>query len=211
MSIDRLSRMPERGSADRDAMNALLDSQPWGTLSTVSLHGEPWVVPIFYARDGDRLLFHGSTGAGALRAVAAGAPVAFCVAAMDALVVGATTFDSSANYRSAVLRGTASVLTGDEKADALDVLSDRLIPGRVAEVRPSSRKELAATVALALPIEEGQWLYKARSGQASEPEEPTDAWGGIVPLHTRWGTPEAAPWSRADLPESVRRLGGSSL
>jgi uncharacterized protein len=145
MPIDRLTRMPERGRADREHLDALLDSELVGTLSTVSPDGEPWVVPIFFARDGDRVLVHGSTGAGALRLAASGAPVAFTVMALDALVVGHTTFESSANYRSAVLRGTMTSLRAEEGSDALDTLSDRLIPGRVAEVRPSNARELAAT------------------------------------------------------------------
>ena len=206
MPIDRLSRLPERGSSDRPTLDALLDSELVGTLSTVSPDGEPWVVPILFARDGDRVLVHGSTGAGALRLAASGAPVAFCVMALDALVVGHTTFASSANYRSAVLRGTMTRLPADEASEALDLLSDRLIPGRVAEVRPSNARELAATQVLALPIAPGSWIYKERRAQASEPDELTDAWGGLVPRVTSWGVPEPAPWTDADVPPSVLGL-----
>ena len=208
MPLDRLTRHPERGSTDRARLDALLDDQLWGTLSTVSPEGEPWVVPVLYARDGDRILVHGSTGAGALRNAAAGAPVAFCVVAMDAVVVGYTNADSSANYRSAVLRGTMTRLQGAEHVAALDVMSEALLPGRGAEVRPSTARELAATIVLALPIIPGSWIYKERSGQASDPDEPTDAWGGIVPLQTTWGVPETAPWTNAEVPASVRRLAG---
>lgn len=210
MAMDRLTRMRERGSDDRAKLDALLDSQLFATLSTVSPDGEPWVVPVFFARDGDRVLVHGSTGAGALRAAASGSPVALCVVALDALVVGHTTFESSANYRSAVLRGTMTSLSDADRAAALDVLSDRLIPGRLAEVRPSNARELVATTALALLIADGSWLYKDRDGQASDPDEPTDAWGGIVPTLTGWGRPEPAPWTSAEVPASVRRLAGDA-
>jgi len=206
MPIDRLTRMPERDHTDRAHLDALLDTELVGTLATVSPDGEPWAVPIFFARDGDRVLVHGSTGAGALRLAASGAPVAFTVFALDALVVGHTTFESSANYRSAVLRGTMTRLDADAAASALDTLSDRLIPGRVAEVRPSNTRELAATQVLALPITAGFWLYKERQGQASDPDEPTDAWGGLVPRLITWGVPEPAPWTDADVPPSVRRF-----
>jgi len=125
---------------------------------------------------------------------------------LDALVVGHTTFESSANYRSAVLRGRLEPLPDDDRDAALNVLSDRLIPGRVAEVRPSNRKELAMTQVLALPITPGSWTYKERTGPASEPDEPTDAWCGIVPRLTSWGTPEASSWTTSAVPASVRRL-----
>lgn len=208
MALDRLTRKPERGSGDRAALDRLLDGQLWGVLGTVTLEGQPWQVPMLYARDGDRILLHGSTGAGALRAIAAGAPMTFCVVAMDALVVSFTNFDSSANYRSAVLRGSAEPLDGADKAAALDALSEKIVPGRGAEVRPSTSKELAATQAMALPIEEGSWLYKERTGGIDEPDEDTDAWAGVIPINLSWGTPEPAPWANAPLPASVRHLVG---
>ena len=203
---ERIHRLPERGSDDRAKLDAFLDSQLVTTLSTVTGDGEPWVVPLLFARDGDRILVHGSTGAGALRAAASGAPVALSFVSLDALVVGHTTFESSANYRSAVLRGRLEPLPDDDRDAALNVLSDRLIPGRVAEVRPSTRKELAMTQVLALPITPGSWTYKERTGPASEPDEPTDAWCGIVPRLTSWGTPEASSWTTSAVPASVRRL-----
>ena len=101
---ERLTRKPDRGHLERDELDALLDEVLAGTLSTV-VDGRPWVVPMLYARDGDRILLHGSTGAGALRHVAAGAPAALSVTVVDGLVVAHSTFDSSANYRSAVVHG----------------------------------------------------------------------------------------------------------
>lgn len=179
-----------------------------GTLSTV-LDGRPWVVPMLFARDGDRILLHGSTGAGALRQVASGAPAALCVTVLDGLVVAHSTFDSSANYRSAVIQGALTPLRDEDAARALDVLSDRLLPGRVAEVRPPTARERAATLAMALPIVDGAWIYKSRTGGPGEPDEPTDAWTGVVPLRTVAG--QALPSAHATSaglpqPESVDRL-----
>ena len=93
----------------------MLDDELVGTLATVVDDG-PWAVPLLFARDDDRLLLHGSTGAGALRHVTAGAPIAFCVTAIDGVVVAESTFESSANYRSAVLRGHVRNLRDDERA-----------------------------------------------------------------------------------------------
>src|SRR6478609_11810590 len=149
--MTELNRFPEQGVTDRAALDALLDSQWAGVLSCV-VDGEPLAVPMLYARDGDRVLLHGSTGAGALRRVAGGAPAVLTVFALDALVVAPTTFESSVNYRSATVRGPLLALPDDERTAALDRFSEALVPGRTGEVRPSTRKELAATLALALPI-----------------------------------------------------------
>ncbi|WP_109474158.1 pyridoxamine 5'-phosphate oxidase family protein [Ornithinimicrobium cavernae] len=202
-----LTRLSERGTSDRVTLDALLDDVMVGTLSTVA-EGMPWSVPLFIARDGDRIVLHGSTGGGILRHLVEGAPVTLTVFALDAIVVAHTAFDSSANYRSAVLRGTVTRLEGQEAEDALHVVTERLIPGRTAEVRASTRREYAATVVLALPIEDGMWILKARSGPAGEPDEPTDAWAGIVSLRTVADTPSADEWvdPKTLVPASVEGL-----
>lgn len=208
----RVGRHPERASTERDALEAVLDASLVGTLSTV-VDGRPWVVPMLYARVGDRILVHGSTGAGALRAVAAGAPVALCVALIDGLVVAHTTFESSANYRSAVVSGQLERLSGAEQEEALDRLSERLVPGRTAEVRATTKKERAQTMAMALPIVDGQWTVKVRDDWSSVPEEETDAWVGVVPMRTVYDPPQTAPFSPAGaaVPTSVLGLAGRNM
>ena len=84
-ALDELNRYRSRG-ADRDVLDALLDEVKVGVLSTV-VDGLPWSVPMLFARVGDRILLHGSTGAGALRQVATGAPATFTVFALDGLAV----------------------------------------------------------------------------------------------------------------------------
>ena len=204
--IDRIRRHRERGSDARADLDAILDDAIVGTLSTV-VGDEPWVVPVLVARHGDRVLVHGSTGAGALRHVGAGARAAICVTHLDALVVAHTTFESSANYRSAVVRGRLEQLAGDDAEEALDALSEHVLPGRLREVRGTVAKERAATMALALPITDGGWTVKTRNAWSDEPDEPTEAWIGIVPVETRFGEPATAPFSPTQrVPESVVRL-----
>ena len=89
------------------------------------------------------------------------------------------------------------------------MLSERLIPGRPAEVRASNRREEVATLAMELPITPGRWLLKERSGGASVPDEPTDAWSGVVPFRVVAGAPEPSPWSAqagTPVPASVTSL-----
>lgn len=205
----RVNRHKERAATTRDELYAVLDDALVATLSTV-VDGRPWVVPMLFARDGDRLLVHGSSGAGALRQVAAGAPAALSVAHLDGLVVGHTTFESSANYRSAVVYGVLEPVTGAENERSLDILSDRIIPGRVSEVRPSTRRERAATATLALRILDGQWTVKTRNAWSDEPGEPTDAWIGVVDRVQSWAAPRTAPFSPTqEVPASVRTLVGA--
>lgn len=207
--MNQIRRQPDRARSDRADLDAVLDAAAVGTLATV-VDGQPWVVPMLYARDGDRVLLHGSTGAGALRHVAAGAPAAFCVTLLDGIVVADTLFDSSANYRSAVVRGNLTVIDPADATHALNLMSDSLIPGRSAEVRASTKKELAATLAMALPITPDGWTVKVRDAPPAQPEQIADSsgWAGVVPLRTVAGELIPAPWIDADaiVPESVHRL-----
>jgi nitroimidazol reductase NimA-like FMN-containing flavoprotein (pyridoxamine 5'-phosphate oxidase superfamily) len=207
--VDRLQRFPEQGVTERAALDALLDSQWVGVLSCVA-DGLPLAVPLLYARDGDRILLHGSTGAGALRRVAAGAPAVLTVFALDALVVAPTTFESSVNYRSATVRGALRTLDDAAREAALDRFSEVLIPGRTTEVRPPNRKELAATLALSLPISPDGWLLKVADDWPATPEEAgahEDVWSGLVPVRTVLDPPVPAPWaSDLAVPPSVRGL-----
>jgi len=160
--------------------------------------------------DGPQLLLHGSSGSHWLRLLATGIPVALSVTAIDALVVARSAFESSMNYRSAVIFGSCAPVAGTptEKAAVLDLVTEGLIPGRVAELRPHSAKELAATLVLRLTVDE--WTLKVSDGWPDD--GPADvagpAWAGILPLST--GFTKAIP--TADLapgipqPESVRAL-----
>ncbi len=203
----RINRKPHRGRTERADLDALLDELSVGTLATV-VDGRPWVVPLLYARDGDRLLLHGSTGAGALRQVAKGAPAAFSVHVVDRIVVAHSGHDSSADYRSAVVYGELTNLRDDEHWDALNRMLDQMIPGRAGEIRDMTAKEAAATMAVALPIVDGHWTMKVRDeGLGEQPAEQTDAWTGTVEVRTVYGPATPAPWSEGrPVPASVQRL-----
>jgi nitroimidazol reductase NimA-like FMN-containing flavoprotein (pyridoxamine 5'-phosphate oxidase superfamily) len=199
VALAGLRRKPHRGG-DRALLDEVLDTTLVGTLSTV-IEGWPWSVPMLFARAGDAILLHGSIAAGALRHVAEGVPSTFTVFILDGIVVADALFDHSANYRSAVIRGIPE--RADDEVAALEVLSDKLIPGRVAESPEITRKERAATIALRIPIVDGQWIAKARSGG---PGVETDNWTGVVPTRTVFDDPITATGHR--VPESVRRLVG---
>ena len=140
----RVRRLSDRQVSDIAVLEEILDTALVAHVAYVR-DGTPVVLPFACARDGSWLLLHGSTGAGLLRACAAGQPISAAVTHVDALVVARSTFDNSMNYRSAVVFGVAEVLTGTDQERALRILVDHLLPGRWEEVRPSTRKELAAT------------------------------------------------------------------
>jgi hypothetical protein len=203
-----MSRMPEKGVRDLGQLYALLDSQYVGHVGLVR-DGGPVVVPTGIARDGDRLLVHGSTGSGWMRLLADGADACVTVTSLHGVVVARSTFESSFHYRSAVLFGRFTALQEADKRAALDVVAEHFIPGRTGEVRASTAKELAATLVLAMPID--AWSLKV--SEQWPDDEPSDvegdAWAGVVPMRTTFGDPQPAPDLRdgIPIPPSVKRLG----
>lgn len=183
----RVGRLRDRQVLDRAALDAVLDS---GLVAHVAScrDGEPVLLPMAYARDGDRLLLHGSTGGGLLRLIGSGAPVAVAVTHVDGMVFARSIFDSSMNYRSAVIFGTAGVLEGEEKVEALRALTERLMPGRWDEVRPATRAELAKTMVLEVPITEASVKVRDAGVLEEGPEDPAQ-WAGVVPLAVTAGAP----------------------
>ena len=84
-----------------------------------------------------------------------------------------------------MILGTARALVGAQKLAGLRQLSEHLMPGRWAEVRPPTRRELAATVVLALPLAEASVkVCAAGVSPADEETEPTE-WAGVLPLTDR--------------------------
>ncbi|KQQ04037.1 MULTISPECIES: pyridoxamine 5'-phosphate oxidase family protein [unclassified Rathayibacter] len=197
----RVTRLRDRQVTDRGALDAILDEALIAHVAVVR-EGVAIVLPILFARDGDGLLLHGSSGGGLLRAAAQGSPLTVSVTLLDGLVVARSTFDSSMNYRSAMILGTAETLEGTEKARALELLTARMLPGRDREVRPSTAREIAATLVLRLPLDEAS--VKIRAAGPSDDDAQTDGvWAGVVPVVTRTLAPIAAPGSASEVPPSV--------
>lgn len=209
-----VTRLPEKQTGDRAALDALLASTPLATVAMVR-DGHPVVFPTGFARVADEFVIHGSTGSPWLRALAAGAPVAVSVTTLDGVVVARSSFESSFHYRSAVLFGSFAVVPDAEKVRYLDALTDAFIPHRVAELRASTRKELAATLALRMAIADGAWSLKVSAGWPDDPESDVagEAWAGVVPMHVRYGKPRPAPDLRPGIavPDSVRTLAEGSV
>lgn len=207
MSNTEMTRMPEKGVRDLEQLHALLDSQYVGHVGLVR-DGRPLVVPTGIARQGDRVLVHGSTGSGWMRQLSDGADACVTVTSLHGVVVARSTFESSFHYRSAVLFGRFTPLEGAEKQAALDAVVEHFLPGRTGEVRASTARELAATLVLAMPIE----TWSLRVSENWPEDEPSDvagdAWAGVLPMRSVLGTPTPAPDLRRgiDVPASVRNL-----
>ncbi|MEV7454243.1 pyridoxamine 5'-phosphate oxidase family protein [Streptomyces nigra] len=190
------TRSPERASYDKELVHAILDEAYVCHLGFVR-DGAPVVLPTLFARVGETLYVHGSTGSRPLRMTGEpdpGLPVCLTVTHVDALILARSAFHHSINYRSVVVHGTAHQVTDpEEKRLALDALVDHVVPGRSADSRPANKKELAATAVIRLDLAEVS--AKLRTGGVND--EPEDLalphWAGVVPLRKGYDTPVGDP------------------
>jgi len=189
-----VSRLPEKQNTSRARLDELLDATPLATIALIR-DGHPVIFPIGFARIDDELVIHGSTGSPWMRQLADGADAAVSVTALDGVLVARSGFESSFQFRSAVLFGTFEPIPDADKVSYLETLTDTFIPGRVAELRASSRKELAATMALRMPITGDNWSLKIGDGWPEDDDDDVaaGAWAGVVPLTTVYGEPQRAP------------------
>ncbi len=139
----RLRRKRERGSHDREAIDAILDEALIAHLGIADEHGQPFVIPTLHARRGDVVYLHGSAASRTLGALARGAPACLTVSLIDGLVLARAVMHHSANYRSAMLLGRARAVASEpEKLAAMEAIVEHIVPGRWAEARKPTDNEL---------------------------------------------------------------------
>ena len=193
--------------SDRGTINAILDD---GLVCHAAYltEGRPVVIPALYVRDNDRILIHGSNSMGLARAVRAGSPLSVAVTHIDGLVVARSAFNSSANYRSVVIHGMGRLLDKDERERAFDLIVESLIPGRLADLRPSTDSEIGQASVIELLLDEVS--AKVRTGGPND--EPADleqdVWAGVIPMEMVTDEAIPAPDLRdgIEIPDYLRRF-----
>jgi nitroimidazol reductase NimA-like FMN-containing flavoprotein (pyridoxamine 5'-phosphate oxidase superfamily) len=188
-----LKRLSKRASYERKIIYQILDEAFICHVGFIS-DGQPVVIPTAYGRAEDVLYIHGSVASRMLRALADGIPVCVTVTLVDGLVLARSAFHHSMNYRSVVVFGKAYVVRGAmEKAKALRLFSEHVLPGRWAEVRQPNDGELKKTMVLRMPLMEAS--AKIRSGPPIDEESDYDlrVWAGELPLSLVAGEPITDP------------------
>lgn len=181
--------MPSRASYERATLEAILDEAIVSHIGTVAPAGHPVVIPTLHARDGDHLYIHGSSASPTLRR-AREAEICLTATLIDGLVLARSAVHHSVNYRSVVVFGRPVPVEDDEgKRRALEAFTEKLLPGRWADVRPPTARELKATGVLRLSLEEAS--AKVREGGPLDDEEDYDlpVWAGTIDLGLAAGEP----------------------
>jgi uncharacterized protein len=200
----QVRRRAGRGDYKRATIDAILDEGLVGHVGVVS-DGQPFVIPVLYARDGDRVYLHGSPLSRLLSTLAEGAPMCLTVTLMDGLVLARSAFHHSMNYRSVVILGEGWAVRDPELKDqALRSIVEHIVPGRSSDARGPSKKELKATEVIALTIDEAS--AKIRTGPPVDGSEDMglSVWAGELPMSLAVGQPVADEQCSLPVPDYVR-------
>lgn len=192
-------RQMNRGSYDRDLAYEILDG---GLIAHCSFVDEnrPMVIPMAYARIGDKLYIHGASTTRIIKSNGTGVPASLCVTLVDGLVVARSAMHLSMNYRCAIVHGTARLVEDhDEQIAALTAITDHLLPGRWDECRDMMAKEHKATGVLELEIEHLSTKVRTGGPVDDKIDLGSDIWAGVVPVTTALGQ----PFTAYDVPEGT--------
>jgi uncharacterized protein len=203
---NQVKRHPERGQYDSTTIYPIVDEALICHVGFVQ-DNQPYVLPTLHARQGDTILLHGAKGSRLLRHVEAGGEVCIAITLLDGIVLARSAFSHSINYRSVVVFGRGVIIADDrDRLQALAAFTERLIPGRWADVRQPSGVELKQTSIVAVAIESASAKIRTGPPKDAEDDLALPVWAGVLPLYQTSGSPIAAPGLPAgiEVPDNLR-------
>lgn len=184
---NKVRQLRDKATYDRAAVHGILDA---GIVAHVAFvqDGNPVVVPMLYARDGETIYLHGARKARVIRLLEQTEQASLNVTLLDALVLARSAFNSSMNYRSVTVFGKPELVEDwDAKLHAMHRISEHTMPGRWAELREPLDREIKMTGVISLSID----TASAKVSDSPYPDDEDDdydipVWAGILPLRSAY-------------------------
>jgi nitroimidazol reductase NimA-like FMN-containing flavoprotein (pyridoxamine 5'-phosphate oxidase superfamily) len=178
-----ITRLAKRGVYDKETIYSILDEALVCTIA-YSKDNQPFQIPTGFCRIGNKIYIHGSVGSFYMRELLTKKlPVCISTTLLDGMVLARSAFHHSVNYRSVVIFGEPELVTDkDELYKALEVFTEKMCPGRWADVKKPTDGEWKATIVLSFEIKEAS--AKVRVGPPKDDEEDYDlnVWAGVQPI-----------------------------
>lgn len=181
MEFNKINRGAKRAANDVESIFAILDA---GFLCHVAFQhqGQTMIIPTAYGRIDEVIYLHGSTKNFMLNQLLDGQTCCISVTHLDGIVLARSLFDTSANYRSAVVFGKAVLVTEEnERIEGLKAITDNIVAGRWEEVPIGNENQLKATMVVKIKIETASAKIRD-GGPAGDDEEETAVWSGHIPM-----------------------------
>lgn len=185
---NKVRQLREKAVYDKATVHGILDSALLAHVAFVE-DGQPVVVPMLYGREGESLFLHGARKARVIRLLESTGTACLNVTHVDGLVYARSAFNSSMNYRSVTVFGSARLVEGeDEKLHALRVISECTMPGRWDELREPLVNEVKMTGIIAMDIESASAKVATGMPEDEDDDYEIPIWAGVLPLESRFTT-----------------------
>jgi nitroimidazol reductase NimA-like FMN-containing flavoprotein (pyridoxamine 5'-phosphate oxidase superfamily) len=181
---NKVRQLREYAVYDKDKVHGILDSALVASVGFVQ-DGQAVVVPMIIGREGETIFLHGARKARIIRLLEETQQVCINATHVDGVVFARSAFNSSLNYRSVTVFGTAHLVEDyDDKVHAMRVISEQVMPGRWSELRDPLEKEVKMTGVIAVKIESAS--AKISAGMPDDEDEDYDIpiWAGVLPLES---------------------------
>jgi nitroimidazol reductase NimA-like FMN-containing flavoprotein (pyridoxamine 5'-phosphate oxidase superfamily) len=126
--MERNIRRIDRAIPESEARE-ILQKGEYGILSTVSIDGQPYGVPLSFSYTGDAIYFHCALEGQMVGNVKDNNSISFCVVGKTEVLPD----KFGTKYESVIVHGKVSEVTGDEKQKGLVELLKKYSPGFIKE------------------------------------------------------------------------------
>ena len=189
---NRVKRISNNSDYSKETVHAIIDEALFCHLGIIH-DGKPVVIPTIHARMGDQIVFHGSNASRLLK-ISNNNEICVTITLLDGLVMARSLFNSSMNYRSAVIFGKGEIIKDhDERMAALKSITDHIAPGRWDDARQPNNSELKQTSVVRMPIDEASAKISVGPPDDEDEDYALDYWAGVIPINQTYGEPESDP------------------
>ena len=189
---NRVKRISNNSDYSKETVHAIIDEALFCHLGIIH-DGKPVVIPTIHARMGDQIVFHGSNASRLLK-ISNNNEICVTITLLDGLVMARSLFNSSMNYRSAVIFGKGEIIKDhDERMAAFKSITDHIAPGRWDDARQPNNSELKQTSVVRMPIDEASAKFSMGPPDDEDEDYALDYWAGVIPINQTYGEPESDP------------------
>lgn len=209
----KVNRVPKRAVYDKEIIYKILD-ETFVCQVAFKINEQVYIIPTAYGRKGDSIFIHGSNKSRMLNSIKSGEEICLSVTLIDGIVAARSIFHHSINYRSVIIFSKGKeIVDSIEKMNAVNIITEHIIPGRWDEARKPNKKELEITSVFEFKIDEAS--AKIRTGPPVDEKEDYDlnVWAGVIPIKTVTENPIKDEFlsENIPLPDSIKNYSRDRL
>lgn len=187
--INQVKRGSRKAFYDKKTIFSILDENEICYIAFMH-DGKPFVQPINFGRNGEKIYIHGSHKNRMTNALIEAKEVCLNVTILDAMKLTRSAYHHSINYRSAMIFGNVIELTdNNDKLVGLKSIINHFVPNRWENCRKPNEKELKATRVLEITIETASAKIANEPPNDNKSDLVLDYWAGTIPVKTTYRQP----------------------